>query len=224
MDRWVIRKVDVKETSDINQETEEVDNNVVTTPCQSDMKRSVVEPSSSGQPQPKRRKYQEDFIQYGFVCHVVNDVHHRQCVICLEVLANESLRPAKMKRHLQCKHQSLKNKPIDRFFPTQENGVTRTKASDNKKMLHCLSKLKWHHMRLHILLLRKKKKTHTIGEELIKPAALAMCRAIHGGKMARELESIPLSNNTVGRRIHETASDILIQLMERVKNVNYALQ
>ncbi|XP_066968245.1 zinc finger BED domain-containing protein 5-like [Macrobrachium rosenbergii] len=42
--------------------------------------------------------------------------------------------------------------------------------------------------------------------------------------MAHELESIPLSNNRVGRRIHEIASDILIQLMERVKNVNYALQ
>ncbi|XP_064101718.1 zinc finger BED domain-containing protein 5-like [Macrobrachium nipponense] len=73
-------------------------------------------------------------------------------------------------------------------------------------------------------LIAQRKKSHTIGEELIKPAALAMCRAIHGEKMARELESIPLSNNTVGRRIHEIASDILIQLMERVKNINYSLQ
>ncbi|XP_064108065.1 zinc finger BED domain-containing protein 5-like [Macrobrachium nipponense] len=54
--------------------------------------------------------------------------------------------------------------------------------------------------------------------------AVAMCRAIHGEKMARELESIPLSNNTVSRRTREIASDILIQLMERVKNVNQFLQ
>ncbi|XP_064121803.1 protein FAM200A-like [Macrobrachium nipponense] len=73
-------------------------------------------------------------------------------------------------------------------------------------------------------LIAQGKKPHTIVEVLIIPAALAMCRDIPGEKMAHELESIPMSNNTVGRRIHKIPSDILIQLMERVKNVNCALQ
>ncbi|XP_064110328.1 zinc finger BED domain-containing protein 5-like [Macrobrachium nipponense] len=171
MDRWVIRKVDVKETSDINQETEEVDNNVVTTPCQSDMKRSVVEPSSSGQQQPKRRNCQEDFIQYGFVCHVVNDVHHPQCVICLEVLANESLKPAKMKRHLQCKHQSFTNKPID-FFRRKKMELQGLKQVITKNVaLPVKAQMASYEV---AYLIAQRKKPHTTGEELTKPAALAI--------------------------------------------------
>ncbi|XP_066941059.1 protein FAM200B-like [Macrobrachium rosenbergii] len=170
MVRWVIRKVDVKETSDINQETVEVDNN---------------------------------------------------CVICLEVLANESLKPAKMKRHLQCKYQSFTNKPTD-FFRRKKMELQGQKQVITKNVALPVKAQMASYEVAHLIAQRKK--PHTIGEELIKPAALAMCRAIHGEKMARDLESIPLSNNMVGRRIHEIASDILIQLMERVENVNYALQ
>ena len=73
-------------------------------------------------------------------------------------------------------------------------------------------------------LIPQRKEAHTIGEYLIKPAAVAMCRAMHGEKVARDLDTIPLSNDTVRRRIHDIADDIRCQLIERVKNVRYALQ
>ncbi len=70
-----------------------------------------------------------------------------------------------------------------------------------------------------------KQKSHTrSGETLIKPAAIAISRAMHGDKLARELESASLSNGTVARRISDMAQDIKCQLVNRVKKGKYALQ
>ncbi|XP_034733456.1 zinc finger BED domain-containing protein 5-like [Etheostoma cragini] len=51
-----------------------------------------------------------------------------------------------------------------------------------------------------------------------------MSRAMHGDKLARELESVPLSNGTIARRISDMAQDIKCQLVDRVKKGKYALQ
>ena len=45
------------------------------------------------------------------------------------------------------------------------------------------------------------KKSHNIGEELIKPAALDIMRTIYGNESAKKLENVPLSNHTVHKRI-----------------------
>jgi hypothetical protein len=49
------------------------------------------------------RKYQEEFIKYGFTFCVVNG-EELLCVNFLDKLANESFKPAKLKRHLETKH------------------------------------------------------------------------------------------------------------------------
>lgn len=67
----------------------------------------------------KRRKYQNEFIKYGFTCSTVSNVDYPQCVICSEVLAHESMKPGKMQRHLEKKHPSFIEKPID-FFRRKE--------------------------------------------------------------------------------------------------------
>ncbi|XP_056101746.1 zinc finger BED domain-containing protein 5-like [Rhinichthys klamathensis goyatoka] len=47
---------------------------------------------------------------------------------------------------------------------------------------------------------------------------------MHGDKLARELEAVPLSNGTIARRISDMAQDIKCQLVDRVKKGKYALQ
>ena len=59
----------------------------------------------------KHRKYLKEFIQYGFTCHVKNQVEHPQCVFCGDVLAHESLKPVKMKRHLETRHRKDLERP-----------------------------------------------------------------------------------------------------------------
>lgn len=61
---------------------------------------------------PKCRKYDNSYLQFGFT-----ELENKpQCVICSEVLSAESMKPSKMKRHLDTKHLALKNKPVE-FFP-----------------------------------------------------------------------------------------------------------
>ncbi|GFW52159.1 hypothetical protein TNCV_2426061 [Trichonephila clavipes] len=50
------------------------------------------------------------------------------------------------------------------------------------------------------------KKPHTIAEELILPAAIEIVETMFGDNFAKELQSIPLSNDTVSRRIDDRAT------------------
>lgn len=52
-----------------------------------------------------------------------------------------------------------------------------------------------------ILIGRFIEKPHTIGAELILPAAIEIVETIFGDHYAKQLHSIPLSNDTVARRI-----------------------
>ena len=61
------------------------------------------------------------------------------------------------------------------------------------------------------------KKAFTIAEELLLPAAVDMCREMIGEDAAKKLLTVPLSNDTVSRRISEMASDIQNQVLERMK-------
>ena len=74
-------------------------------------------------------------------------------------------------------------------------------------------------------LIARNKKPHTIGEEWIKPVAEVMTRLMCGGEQANKLELIPLSNDTITRRIKDMSIDIKQQLIARVhKSVNFAIQ
>ena len=68
-------------------------------------------------------------------------------------------------------------------------------------------------------LVAKAQKPHTIAESLILPAAIAMTTAMHGEKIASALKQIPLSNDSMSKRINELANDMKWQLIERVKKL-----
>jgi hypothetical protein len=68
-------------------------------------------------------------------------------------------------------------------------------------------------------------KPHTTGESLLPPAAKDMASSVLGEKVAQQLESIPLSNDTVSRRISDMASNVKEQLIEKLKaNKYYSIQ
>ena len=58
-------------------------------------------------------------------------------------------------------------------------------------------------------MIAKQKKAHTIGENLVLPAAKVMVRCVFGDESVKKLNFISLSNNTVQRRIEEMSVDIL---------------
>jgi hypothetical protein len=60
-------------------------------------------------------------------------------------------------------------------------------------------------------------KPHIPGESLLLPTTKDKAISVFEEKAAKQLESIPLSNNTLSRRISDMASNIKEQLIEKVK-------
>ncbi|GFT41295.1 zinc finger BED domain-containing protein 5 [Trichonephila clavipes] len=89
-------------------------------------------------------------------------------------------------------------------------------AADNMKP----NKLKRYFETLHA----RCKKPHTIAEELILPAAIEIVETMFGGNFAKELQSIPLSNDTVSRRIDDIAEDVEQQLFGKLRDKLFSIQ
>jgi len=171
--------------------------------------------------QKKERKYQDQYIQFGFTFIEEKGKHRPKCVICLEILASESMKPSKLKRHLETKHPQYSNKD-EQFFKRHENALKVQKKVINKfstvsqKALVASFEVSY--------LIAKTKKPHSIGESLVLPAAIKIVTAMQGEAYANDLKSIPLSDNTVSRRISNISDDILKQLLNRLRSNYFAMQ
>lgn len=90
-----------------------------------------------------------------------------QCIICHELLSNQSMKLSLLKRHFESKHANLKNKSI-KYFKSQLSGLKHSSkiienfANINEKALEAS-----YHVSLRIA---KTGSAHTIGERLILPA------------------------------------------------------
>ena len=58
----------------------------------------------------KKRKYEELYIQFSFASVIIHSDEKPQCVLCNKVLSNDSMRPAKLKQHLENVHSQQINK------------------------------------------------------------------------------------------------------------------
>lgn len=75
------------------------------------------------------------------------------------------------------------------------------------------------------LLVAKSKKPYSIVEELILPAAIVLAETMIDKKAADTLKTVPLSNNTVSRRIDDMSINIVGQVVDKMKQAGqFALQ
>jgi hypothetical protein len=66
----------------------------------------------------KKRKYQETHLEHRFAYSTIDGKQRPQCLIFAEIMANDSMTPVKLKRHMATKHVEFKNKPIEFFERT----------------------------------------------------------------------------------------------------------
>lgn len=134
----------------------------------------------------------------------------------------ENRAPGKLSRHLNGIHTEFKNKTID-FFERKAKDLKRqsqffpkyTKLND--KLLKASFEI--------ALLVAKTKKPHTIGEDLVLPAAIKICETIHSSEIAEPLKKIPVSNDTIKKRIDCIAENIWSTLLLRIKQSSkFAIQ
>lgn len=87
------------------------------------------------------RKYDNSFIKFGFTSIESNGQIKPQCVICAIVLANDVLKPAKLKHHLETVHSNLADHPQEFFEGKLENlkkmklGPSGTRFATSEKSL-----------------------------------------------------------------------------------------
>ncbi|GFU71169.1 protein FAM200B [Trichonephila clavipes] len=160
-------------------------------------------------PKIKSRKYSQEYLNFGFTIIEVNGEEKPLCVICSKILAADSMKPNKLRRHFETLHGEYINKPRE-FFESKLKSYEKQKTflkktlSVNEKALLTSYKVSYKIARC--------KKPHIIAEELILPAAIEIVETMFGDNFAKELQSIPLSNDTVSRRIDDIAEDVEQQL------------
>ncbi|XP_076062512.1 zinc finger BED domain-containing protein 5-like [Oratosquilla oratoria] len=136
----------------------------------------------------KKRKYIEDYIRFGFVSLQRGDTEVPQCVICYKTLSNDGMRPSRLERHLRTSHPALVDKP-KAFFETKKDTLKRAKLDDSGSFRQQPSKVVEASYEI-AMLIAKSKKSHNIGESLIKP---------------------------IKKRIDELSQDIKVQTLDQVR-------
>lgn len=170
----------------------------------------------------RKRKYQSSFLDYGFTSVLDRDVEKPRCLLCDTVLCSESLKPSKLKRHFETKHKDYQGKPRS-FFQKKLEQV----ESQGAKFVKCTRTSDAALRASYEVSYRIAKcmKPHTIAESLIIPAAIDMVTNVCGATQAQKLKKIPLSNDTVKRRIVSIAEAQEDNLLSRLRQTEaFALQ
>ncbi|XP_022180962.1 zinc finger BED domain-containing protein 5-like [Myzus persicae] len=162
-----------------------------------------------------------DYLSLGFTKTTIYGEERPQCVVYLTALASDSMKSNKLRRHLETKHVELVNKPKE-FFARKCSSFQSTQQTFQKMTtVHSkalLASFKVAHR------ISKCKKPHTVGEILILPAAVDIVSTMFGDNLAQQLKSIPLSNDTVSRRISDISEYLNEQLFEKLKNNVFGLK
>ncbi|XP_021119079.1 zinc finger MYM-type protein 6 [Heterocephalus glaber] len=168
--------------------------------------------------------YDAEYLKVGFIiCPGSKESSPRpQCVICGEILPSENMKPANLSHHLKTKHSELEDKPVD-FFEQKSLEMECQNSSLKKCLLVEKSLVKASY--LIAFQIAASKKPFSIAEELIKPYLVEMCSEVLGSSAGDKMQTIPLSNNTIGYRIDELSADIEDQLIHKVRESKwFALQ
>lgn len=157
------------------------------------------------------RKYDPLYIEFGFVAVIDGEVLKPQCIIYGDVLANEAMKPLKLKRHLYSKHKEISSQPKE-FFERKSSEL-----KSQPKQVFSVSRLNISALRASYkvaLPVAKSKTPYTIAETLVKDCIKEVCLEMLGESAAQKVAAqkvaaqVPLSNDTIARCIQELANDM----------------
>eukprot|EP00106_Octopus_bimaculoides_P007154 XP_014774596.1 PREDICTED: zinc finger BED domain-containing protein 5-like [Octopus bimaculoides] len=155
-------------------------------------------------PRPTR-KYDVSYLSFGFTWTGSEDHPLLLCLARGNKMSNESLLPGKLSKHLKNKHPHLQDKSTNYFKRLSEQQTKVANSFINKMTVSEKAQIASYQVSG---LIAQNMKAHTIGESLILPVCKKVVSTILGNEVAKEISKIPLSNDTVHRRILEMSSDI----------------
>ena len=170
----------------------------------------------------KCRQYSEEYLQFGFIPSPSN-VQLPMCLVCGKSFSNEAMKPSRLLDHLKSKHADKKDKPVSFFQDLKDkygkrNTITSmmTKCSEQAgRGLLASYKISY--------LIAKCGKPHTIAENLIIPAVKEIMSTMFANPVDI-ISNIPLSNNSVSRRINDMADELTGALVAELKSTKFVLQ
>nr|XP_054593370.1 SCAN domain-containing protein 3-like [Nothobranchius furzeri] len=176
--------------------------------------------AKKAKPEPaKFRLYLEDYVLFGFTSTSCNPPK-ALCFFCGEKLANSSMKPAHLQRHLTTKHGCHVGKPPDFFkrklseFRSSQDTMRKASTTSAKALEASYAVA---------LLVAKAKKPFTIAEDLLLPAAVVLAETMLDKRAAETLKTVPLSNDTICRRIEKMGTDIVEQVVGKLSD-SFSLQ
>lgn len=170
---------------------------------------------------PKRpaiRKYDESYLSYGFICSGSSDLPLPQCLLCSNVLANSSMKPAPLKTHLQEVHKNERDTSLEFFkrkkleWQSQSKGMIEFSHSEMKAIKSSF---------VVAYQIAKEKKAFTVAECLLKPAFAEVAKILFGDTATPKIDAIPLSARTIARRISDMSRDVQEQLRLQLKSTDF---
>jgi len=137
-------------------------------------------------------------------------------------MSNESMVPRKLAKHFKNKHSNLQDKPTSYFQKMFEQ--QQKTASSFKSIVTVSDKAQIASYQVSELIAQNMK-AHTLGESIILPACKKIVSTMLGNEAALKISKIPLSDDTVRRRILEMSSDIEKNVSgNKLQSSDFALQ
>lgn len=168
------------------------------------------------------RKYDTEYLAYGFICAGTKELPLPQCLLCHKILSNGSMKPSHLIRHLRTTHAADKDKPIEFFQRKRDEKNVQSKSIDEFSRSD-LKSINASFVAAYNIV--QQKKPFTIGEQLLKPVLKEITKIMFGEAAMAKVDSIALSNSTVSRRVSEMANDVQQQLSLQLKEAgDFCLQ
>ena len=134
-----------------------------------------------------------------------NDNTKPRCLICGSLFSNEALKPSRLKDHLTRLHSSKLNADFKKIIADWEK-QRNIKALFAKRDIRLENGLTASYNIS--LMIARTGTPHTIDEKLILPCVKEVIETVMCQSSTPVLSTIPLSNDTVQRRIDEMGDDV----------------
>lgn len=146
------------------------------------------------------RQYVKSYLSFGFTFTGYEKTPTPLCLVCGEKLSDCAMLPNKLKRHLQTKHLSLKNKSMYYLVRLLENTGKRatfmsvvTEVNDKAPKVNYLV----------AELVAESRKSHSVAETSFIPACKAIVNEILGPDVVKDIAKVLLSGNRIARRFED---------------------